>query len=139
MGWDDLSGSAEFTVWSDTLELTGEEMWGEGQVLLVSILTGFAVARMGAVGQKVTGAIDAGDAPVVSRVWILAMGRCAESVGFRVRAEARRAQSLYCAVSRLIRNPVGFWEAAHQMAQCASLIAPYTDVAAKRWETSVVW
>ncbi|HEV7391877.1 MAG TPA: dicarboxylate/amino acid:cation symporter [Burkholderiales bacterium] len=29
------------------------------QVLLVSILTGFAVARMGAVGQKVTGAIDA--------------------------------------------------------------------------------
>jgi hypothetical protein len=39
---------------------------------------------------------------------------------------ARRAQSLYCAVSWPIRKPVGLWEAAHQMAQCASLIAPYT-------------
>ncbi|MGK2964375.1 MAG: DNA polymerase III subunit alpha [Tepidiformaceae bacterium] len=34
---EDLSGSAELTVWSDTIELTGEEMWAEGQVLLCSL------------------------------------------------------------------------------------------------------
>jgi DNA polymerase-3 subunit alpha len=34
---EDLSGSAELTVWSDTLELTGEEIWAEGRVLVVSL------------------------------------------------------------------------------------------------------
>ncbi len=34
---EDLSGSAELTVWSDTIELTGEELWAEGQVLVVSL------------------------------------------------------------------------------------------------------
>ena len=34
---EDLSGTAEVTVWSDTIELTGEEMWAEGQVLLLSL------------------------------------------------------------------------------------------------------
>ncbi len=35
--FEDLAGSAELTVWSDTLELTGEGLWAEGQVLLVSL------------------------------------------------------------------------------------------------------
>jgi DNA polymerase III subunit alpha len=34
---EDLSGSVELTVWNDTLELTGEACWAEGQVLLVSV------------------------------------------------------------------------------------------------------
>ncbi|MGH2632601.1 MAG: DNA polymerase III subunit alpha, partial [Tepidiformaceae bacterium] len=34
---EDLAGSAELTVWSDTLELTGEEIWAEGHVLLISL------------------------------------------------------------------------------------------------------
>ena len=34
---EDMSGSAELTVWSDTIELTGEEMWAEGQVLVINI------------------------------------------------------------------------------------------------------
>jgi DNA polymerase-3 subunit alpha len=34
---EDLSGTAELTVWSDAIELTGEALWAEGQVLLVSI------------------------------------------------------------------------------------------------------
>jgi DNA polymerase-3 subunit alpha len=34
---EDLSGTAELTVWSDTIELTGEAIWAEGQVLLVSV------------------------------------------------------------------------------------------------------
>jgi DNA polymerase-3 subunit alpha len=34
---EDLSGNAELTVWSDTLELTGEATWSEGQVLVVSV------------------------------------------------------------------------------------------------------
>ena len=34
---EDLSGSVELTVWNDTLELTGEECWAEGHVLLVSV------------------------------------------------------------------------------------------------------
>ncbi len=34
---EDLSGVAELTVWSDVIELTGEAVWSEGQVLLVSV------------------------------------------------------------------------------------------------------
>jgi DNA polymerase-3 subunit alpha len=34
---EDLSGTAEVTVWSDTIELTGEGTWSEGQVLLCSV------------------------------------------------------------------------------------------------------
>jgi DNA polymerase-3 subunit alpha len=34
---EDLSGTAEVTVWSDAIELTGEETWSEGQVLLCSL------------------------------------------------------------------------------------------------------
>ncbi len=34
---EDLSGSAEISVWNDTLELTGEEIWAEGRVLVVSV------------------------------------------------------------------------------------------------------
>lgn len=34
---EDLAGSAEVTVWNDALELTGEEIWAEGRVLLVSL------------------------------------------------------------------------------------------------------
>jgi DNA polymerase-3 subunit alpha len=34
---EDLSGTAEVTVWNDTIELTGEETWAEGQVLLCSV------------------------------------------------------------------------------------------------------
>jgi hypothetical protein len=34
---EDLSGTAELTVWSDAIELTGESTWAEGQVLLVSV------------------------------------------------------------------------------------------------------
>jgi DNA polymerase-3 subunit alpha len=34
---EDLSGSAELTVWNDTIELTGEEIWAEGRVLVCSI------------------------------------------------------------------------------------------------------
>ncbi|HEX6030816.1 MAG TPA: DNA polymerase III subunit alpha [Tepidiformaceae bacterium] len=34
---EDLSGMAEVTVWSDAIELTGEETWAEGQVLLCSL------------------------------------------------------------------------------------------------------
>ncbi len=34
---EDLSASVELTVWNDTLELTGEEIWAEGNVLLASI------------------------------------------------------------------------------------------------------
>ena len=34
---EDLSGSAELTVWNDTIELTGEQIWAEGQVLLISV------------------------------------------------------------------------------------------------------
>jgi DNA polymerase III subunit alpha len=34
---EDLSATAELTVWSDTIELTGEAIWAEGQVLLVSV------------------------------------------------------------------------------------------------------
>lgn len=32
---EDLSGTAEMSVWNDTLELTGEEIWAEGRVLVV--------------------------------------------------------------------------------------------------------
>ena len=34
---EDLSGTVELTVWNDTIELTGEEIWAEGQVLVCSI------------------------------------------------------------------------------------------------------
>ncbi|MEO9255842.1 MAG: DNA polymerase III subunit alpha, partial [Tepidiformaceae bacterium] len=34
---EDLSASVELTVWSDTLELTGEATWAEGSVLLISV------------------------------------------------------------------------------------------------------
>ncbi len=34
---EDLSATVEMTVWNDTLELTGEETWAEGSVLLVSV------------------------------------------------------------------------------------------------------
>jgi DNA polymerase-3 subunit alpha len=34
---EDLSASVELTVWSDTLELTGESTWAEGSVLLISV------------------------------------------------------------------------------------------------------
>ncbi|MCC7363505.1 MAG: DNA polymerase III subunit alpha [Dehalococcoidia bacterium] len=34
---EDLSGTAELTIWSDTIELTGEQIWAEGQVLLLSL------------------------------------------------------------------------------------------------------
>ncbi len=34
---EDLSGTAEVTVWNDAIELTGEQMWAEGQVLLISL------------------------------------------------------------------------------------------------------
>ena len=34
---EDLSASVELTVWSDTLELTGEACWAEGSVLLISV------------------------------------------------------------------------------------------------------
>src|SRR6267143_1381465 len=52
-------------------------------------------------------------------------GRASHFVTRDSALESRRAQSLYCAASRPIRKPVGLWEAARQMAQCASLIAPY--------------
>ncbi len=34
---EDMTGSAELTIWSDALEVTGEQIWAEGQVLLVSV------------------------------------------------------------------------------------------------------
>jgi DNA polymerase-3 subunit alpha len=34
---EDLSGTAEVTVWNDTIEQTGEETWSEGQLLLCSV------------------------------------------------------------------------------------------------------
>ncbi len=34
---EDLSATLELTVWNDTLELTGEEMWVEGNVILASL------------------------------------------------------------------------------------------------------
>ncbi|MBK6661645.1 MAG: DNA polymerase III subunit alpha [Thermoflexaceae bacterium] len=34
---EDLSGTAEVTVWNDAIELTGEQVWAEGQVLLISL------------------------------------------------------------------------------------------------------
>ncbi|MBK9545551.1 MAG: DNA polymerase III subunit alpha [Dehalococcoidia bacterium] len=34
---EDLSGTVELTVWNDTIELTGEEIWAEGRVLVCSI------------------------------------------------------------------------------------------------------
>ena len=34
---EDLSGTAELTIWSDVLETTGEAIWAEGQVLLISV------------------------------------------------------------------------------------------------------
>lgn len=34
---EDLSGSAELMVWSDAIELTGEEAWAEGRVLVCSV------------------------------------------------------------------------------------------------------
>ena len=34
---EDLTGTAEFTVWNDTLELTGEAVWAEGAMLLLSV------------------------------------------------------------------------------------------------------
>ena len=34
---EDLTGTAEFTVWSDTIEITGESVWAEGAVLLLSV------------------------------------------------------------------------------------------------------
>jgi DNA polymerase-3 subunit alpha len=35
--FEDLSGTAELTVWNDTIELTGEACWAEGAVLLASV------------------------------------------------------------------------------------------------------
>jgi DNA polymerase-3 subunit alpha len=35
--FEDLSGNAELTVWSDTIEQTGDEVWAEGQILLASV------------------------------------------------------------------------------------------------------
>jgi DNA polymerase-3 subunit alpha len=34
---EDLSGSVELTVWNDTIEETGEQMWSEGNVLLLHV------------------------------------------------------------------------------------------------------
>ncbi|MDZ7728854.1 MAG: DNA polymerase III subunit alpha [Dehalococcoidia bacterium] len=34
---EDLSGAAEVTVWNDTIELSGEEMWAEGRVLVATV------------------------------------------------------------------------------------------------------
>jgi len=34
---EDLSGTAELTVWNDAIEATGEATWAEGQVLVVSV------------------------------------------------------------------------------------------------------
>lgn len=34
---EDLSATVELTVWSDTIELTGEEIWAEGRVLVCSV------------------------------------------------------------------------------------------------------
>jgi len=34
---EDLSASAELTVWNDAIELTGEEIWAEGRVLVCSV------------------------------------------------------------------------------------------------------
>ena len=34
---EDLSSSIELAIWSDVLEQTGEELWSEGQVLLISV------------------------------------------------------------------------------------------------------
>jgi DNA polymerase-3 subunit alpha len=35
--FEDLSGTVEITVWSDIIEQTGDEIWAEGQVLIVSL------------------------------------------------------------------------------------------------------
>ncbi len=37
VGLEDLSGRAELAVWSDVLELSSEETWAEGQIVLVSV------------------------------------------------------------------------------------------------------
>lgn len=34
---EDMSGAAELTVWNDILELTGEALWAEGQVVVASV------------------------------------------------------------------------------------------------------
>src|SRR4029078_9051477 len=34
---EDLAATVELTVWNDTIELTGEEIWAEGRVLVASI------------------------------------------------------------------------------------------------------
>jgi DNA polymerase-3 subunit alpha len=34
---EDLSGTVELTVWNDVIEATGEALWAEGQVLVVSV------------------------------------------------------------------------------------------------------
>ena len=34
---EDLSGTAEVTVWNDALELTGEDLWAEGRVVVASV------------------------------------------------------------------------------------------------------
>jgi DNA polymerase-3 subunit alpha len=34
---EDLSGTAEITVWNDTIEETGEQIWAEGNVLLLNV------------------------------------------------------------------------------------------------------
>jgi DNA polymerase III subunit alpha len=34
---EDLSGTAEVTVWSDTLDETGEEFWKEGRILILAV------------------------------------------------------------------------------------------------------
>ena len=34
---EDLTAAAELTIWSDVLEQTGDEVWAEGQILLISV------------------------------------------------------------------------------------------------------
>ncbi|MEZ4491982.1 MAG: DNA polymerase III subunit alpha [Dehalococcoidia bacterium] len=37
LNFEDLSGTVELTVWNDVIESHGEEIWAEGQVLIVSV------------------------------------------------------------------------------------------------------
>ncbi|MEO8540628.1 MAG: DNA polymerase III subunit alpha [bacterium] len=64
---EDLSGTVELTVWNDTIELTGEEIWAEGRVLVCSIEVRDRGDRVGLNVRKAA-AYDAAEGTVVGFV-----------------------------------------------------------------------
>jgi DNA polymerase-3 subunit alpha len=91
---EDMSGSAELTVWNDTIELTGEEMWAEGQVLVINLECRDRGDRLGLNVRKAA-AFDRAEGAVVGFApdqWQVEKGK-GQKVGVRTASEQSRTRA----------------------------------------------